>query len=467
MKILELFEHNQIKLSRSDFVDQLSSDGNSTEAESIAELIATYPNGELRRFHPLGNEQPAAIVVHKSGGVNFVLKFTSHFFVGIDWIIPGKLAVRVRPKIDQKSISNHDTESFLEVDVLGMLNEVVSANLESGHYDGLITFPSDSSPIEKGGDTIGAYQFLIAQYLSLLKRLVQKGLRRQYVAHEEIYKRKLRGRILWSKTFSKPSAHLADRIACEPVIFTQDTDENRYLKAGLNAAGVTMGKLPSGLKSYALRQQFRYVLKGFEEVSDTDESTRPRFVKTNPVFKDYSTAIEMTRNIFSMDSISFARTQNQATVLPHWLYMPKLFELYVYAKLLATKQPGDQLTYHLQVGRQELDYLCNVNAFKETVIKSPYAIVDAKYKLRYDNDSGTIDRDDARQLSGYARFRPVFDKLNEWGMPKQDTKPNIPCLIVHPTLNPLAPTSIDFSRIRESNNWLEFYLLDIRLPILQ
>ncbi len=149
MKILELFEHNQIKLSRSDFVDQLSSDGNSTEAESIAELIATYPNGELRRFHPLGNEQPAAIVVHKSGGVNFVLKFTSHFFVGIDWIIPGKLAVRVRPKIDQKSISNHDTESFLEVDVLGMLNEVVSANLESGHYDGLITFPSDSSPIEK------------------------------------------------------------------------------------------------------------------------------------------------------------------------------------------------------------------------------------------------------------------------------------------------------------------------------
>ena len=467
MKILELFEHNQLELSRSDFEERLSLDGNLTEAESIARLIATRPNGEMHRFHPLGIEQPPAIIVQKSGGENFVLKFSSHYFVGIDWIIPGKLAVRVRPKIDQKSQSKHNADTFTEIDVLGMLNEIVSANLESKHYDGLITFPSDSTPIEKGGDTVGAYQFLIAQYLSILKRLVQKGLRRQYIARQEIYKRKLRGRILWSKTFSKPSAHLADRIACEPVIFTQDTDENRYLKAGLNAAGVTLGKLPSGLKSEALRQQFRYILKAFEEVSDTDESTRPRFVKTNPVFKDYSIAIEMTRNIFAMESVGFARTQNKATVLPHWLYMPKLFELYVYSKLLATKQSGDHLAYHLQVGKQELDYLCNVNAFKQTAVKSQYVIVDAKYKLRYDNDSGAIDRDDARQLSGYARFKPVFNKLNEWGMSIHETTTIIPCLIVHPTLNPLAPTTIEFHRIRESKNWLGFYLLDIRLPVLQ
>lgn len=468
MKIIELFEHKQLEFTRSRLIEHLASDGNLAEAERVAQIVAARPDGDLRRVYPLGAEQPAAIIAEKKGGENFILKISSHYFVGIDWIIPGVLAVRVRPKIDQKSLKANDGTVLYEIDVLGMLNEIVNVDFDSKHYEGLLSLYTETEPIEKGGDTVGMYQFLIADYIAVLKRITQKGLRRQYLARQEIYKRKLHGRVLWSKTFSKPSAHLADRIACEPVIFTRDTDENRYLKAGLIAAGIIMGNLPDSLKSESLRRQFRYVLKAFGDVSNTDESTRPRFVKTNPVFKDYSLAIEMTRSIFDMESIGYARDRSTATVLPHWLYMPKLFELYVYAKLMDVTKPEDRLAYHLKLKKQELDYLCNIKSLIGTAIKNSFAIIDAKYKLSYDNESGAIELEDARQLSGYARFKPIYKKLIEWKLLEQDSssKTIIPCLIIHPTLNPIAPTSIDFSRIRESNNWLDFYLLDIRLPVL-
>lgn len=465
MKILELFEHKTLELTRSALLARLSVDGNQEEAERVIGTLATHRNGELRRVHPLGNDQPAAILVEKLGGENFTLRISSTFFVGIDWIIPGVLAVRVHPKIEKAfQDKNFDEKSqTFEIDVLGMLNKIVAAEFDSIHYEGLISYSSDAMPIPKGGDAIGVRQFLIAEYLALLKHIARKGLRRQYIAHQEVYKRKLRGRILWSKTFSKPSAHLADRIVCEPVGFTRDTDENQYLKAGLRAAGNILGKIPSGLKSKEIRSLFQFVLAAFEEVSDTDESTRPRFVKTNPVFNDYSMAIEMTRRIFAMESVGYARSQNSATVLPHWLYMPKLFELYVYSLIQSAIEPKDKVVYHLNVGKQELDYLLSIQAL-EPHLKTRFAIADAKYKMIYDKDLSSIARDDARQISGYARFAPVHEKLYEWGMSKELSRNLLPCLVIHPTLNPSAPLSIDFNQIRYSKNWLGFWLLGVRLP---
>ena len=144
--------------------------------------------------------------------------------------------------------------------------------------------------------------------------------------------------------------------------------------------------------------------------------------------------------------------------------MPKLFELYVYSKLNHIIRPGDSIIYHACAGRQELDYLCSIKELAKTTMKSKLAIIDAKYKLCYKTNSLFIDLDDARQLSGYARLKSVHDKLHELGMPKHPKGSMIPCLVVHPTLDSSAPYTIDFNRLRKSQNWLEFYLLDIRLP---
>lgn len=454
MKILELYEHQKLELRRADLVDLLGKDA---EAERVAATLARRSNGLLREVRPLGEEQPAAIVVEKSGGESFVLKVQSMFFVGIDWIVPGILAVRVRPKLDIGR-NNRTTE----IDVLAMLEEALSEGFVAEHYEGLLSTSSDPTPIEGGGDHMGLQYFLVAEYLALLHRIVRKGLRRQYVAHQEVFHRKLRGRILWGKTFSKPSANFADRIVCEPVGFTKDTEENRYLKAGLRAADVMMGKLPTGFKSEGLRGLFRLLIAAFEEVSDTDESTRPRFVRANPVFREYAAAIAMTKRIFEMESVGYARSSATATVPPHWLYMPKLFELYVYSKFRAAIAQEDRLVYHLAVKKQELDYLCDVKALLQTPVRGRYAVADAKYKMLY--EKGRMDRDDARQLSGYARFAPVHKQLHEWGMPEEASTSLLPCLIIHPTLDDSYETKLDFNRIVGNENWLGFSTLAIRLP---
>lgn len=458
MKILELYEHQTLELNRSDLVARLvAADGDEAGAERVAASLVARANGLLREVRPLGENQPAAILAEKAGGENFVLKLASTFFVGMDWIVPGVLAVRVRPKID-----NLREDRTTEIDVLGMLEEILEEAFDAEHYNGLLFTSSDTTPINGGGDYVGLRYFLVAEYLALLHRIVRKGLRRQYVAQQEVFHRKLRGRIVWSKTFSKPSANFADRIVCEPVGFTKDTEENRYLKAGLRAADIMMGKLPSSFKSKGLRGIFRLLIAAFDEVSDTDESTRPRFVKANPVFRDYAAAIAMTKRIFEMDSVGYAQNRTTATVPPHWLYMPKLFELYVYAKFRAAIKKDDRLIYHLTVEKQELDYLCDIKALLNTPVGGRYAVVDAKYKMLY--DEGRIDRDDARQLSGYARFAPVHKELHEWGMPEAASASLLPCLIIHPTLDDAYETRLDFSRIVGNEKWLGFSTLAIRLP---
>lgn len=458
MKILELYEHQTLELKRQDLIARLVAvDGDVAGAERVATVLAARSNGVLREVRPLGLNQPAAVIAEKTGGASFVLKLASTFFVGIDWIVPGVLAVRIRPKID-----NVSEDRTTEIDVLGMLEEILREAFDAEHYDGLLSTSSDTTLIEGGGDYVGLQYFLVAEYLALLHRIVRKGLRRQYVAQQEVFHRKLRGRIVWSKTFSKPSANFADRIVCEPVGFTKDTDENRYLKAGLRAADIMMGKLPNNFKIKGLRGIYRLLITAFDEVSDTDESTRPRFVKANPVFRDYAAAIAMTKRIFEMESVGYARNRTAATVPPHWLYMPKLFELYVYAKFRAAIKDDDRLIYHLAVERQELDYLCDIEALLHTPVGGRYAVADAKYKMLY--DKGGVDRDDARQLSGYARFALVHRKLYEWGMPMEASASLLPCLIIHPTLNDAYETRLDFSRIVGNKKWLGFSTLAIRLP---
>lgn len=130
-------------------------------------------------------------------------------------------------------------------------------------------------------------------------------------------------------------------------------------------------------------------------------------MKANPVFRDYAAAIAMTKRIFEMDSVGYA--QNRATI-----------------------KNDDRLIYHLTVEKQALDYLCDIKAFLNTPVGGRYAVVDAKYKMLY--DEGRIDRDDARQLSGYARFAPVHGKLHDWGIPEAASASLLPCLII-PTLD--------------------------------
>jgi len=62
-----------------------------------------------------------------------------------------------------------------------------------------------------------------------------------------------------------------------------------------------------------------------------------------------------------------------------------------------------------------------------------------------------------RQISGYARLKAVYDKLNI------DYKQTIDCLIIYPNQTMETPEYIDFNQIESLPSYVQFYKLGVRL----
>ena len=84
-------------------------------------------------------------------------------------------------------------------------------------------------------------------------------------------------------------------------------------------------------------------------------------------------------------------------------------------------------------------------------------VVDAKYKPQYADKK--INKEDIRQIAGYARLKEVYDIL------KVDYTKNIDCLIIYPNLNDGNDDFVDVNfKVNSLNKYIGFYKLDIKLP---
>jgi len=184
--------------------------------------------------------------------------------------------------------------------------------------------------------------FLITEYLNILQRIVRKGLKKSYYRVEENLNNKVKGHILVSRTIQRNLAkgRITDNV-CRYQVYDIDSPENR---------------------------------------------------------KEYFTAVEYAQLLLRRFSYDITLVgKSQIVTPPFWIDMSKLFELYVFGKLKKIFIGKREIQYHVKAHRQELDYL-----LKPTEWTEPY-VIDAKYKPRY-KQGGGITMDDAREVSGYARF---------------------------------------------------------------
>ncbi|NHQ72821.1 hypothetical protein HAP39_20365 [Elizabethkingia miricola] len=102
-------------------------------------------------------------------------------------------------------------------------------------------------------------------------------------------------------------------------------------------------------------------------------------------------------------NISESLNKDKSLHPPFWIDMSKLFELYVFKKLGERFPLDGEVKYHQKHNRQEPDFILNTK-------NGIQAVVDAKYKPRYQTGNPSID--DARQLAGYTRLNSIYKELN-------------------------------------------------------
>lgn len=375
---------------------------------------------------------------------------TGSYFVGIDWIKEGELAAQVSPKMN---------DGF-EVDYVRMLNESLSEPDNFDHLKDLISIRFDKPSIRVNQEQDLLSIFLITEYLNILQRIVRKGLKKSFYMVEENLNNKVKGHILVSRTIHQnlTRGRITDNV-CRYQVYDIDSEENRILKKALTFCKKQLEVYKHALDITSLEQKIRYVKPYFDMVGDEISIKSMKTFKSNPVFKEYYTAVEFAQLLLKRFSYDITITgKKEIDTPPFWIDMSKLFELYVFGNLRKIFTGKNEIQYHLKAHYQELDYLLNPTEWPE-----PY-VIDAKYKPRYKN-SGGITIDDAREVGGYARLSSIYHKL---GL-DEDTALPIKCLIIYPDQKQeerFTFTRTDEPKFDKVTGYIRFYKLGIRLPVI-
>ncbi len=396
-----------------------------------------------------------ARIVEESGSPT--LYCSTSYFIGLSWVIPEKLAVFIQPKMDTGTVGHQDS---VEIDYLAMVKEALSnADLRIEDLAGLQEIKSEEKPIPIKSEDSGLVIFVILQFLTLIDKIRRRGLRRSFYSTQEAFHYAMKGRILLSKSLRDARTSSAtDHLTCSIQQFDIDTPENQYLKRALKKTLAILQK-PAYQSETVLIEKARLGLRAFEVVGDIYNAPAIRLKKINPLFRDYVEALRLAEKIISMDSLGFQNTDGVTYLSPYWIDMSKLFELYVLQRLRKAVGIDGTVEYQLPAHYQVLDFLC---CAPEMPSNLQFFIADAKYK-KYDERS--LEKEDLRQVAGYARLEGVIEKLEEWKRPKTDAVKVIPCLILYPVVNKLSQAkTISLDKVTHVTGWKEIYKIGVPLP---
>lgn len=371
-------------------------------------------------------------------------RFETSYFVGVDWIVENELPIYVKPKLD------NDTS---EVNYVKMLFEVLKEPENYNHLDQLceINFEKPSIAIEQKQDLLTP--LLLIQYINILKKIVQKGLKKSYYTVTKNLNAKVKGKILINETIKKN--HFNNKMLysyCQYSEFGINSTENKVLKKALAFSIAAMQNL-KGIDISSLNGLVNYIQPAFINVDSEVNINELKGIKPNKLYKEYEQALKFAKHILRRYGYNIS-TANSTTINtpPFWIDMSKLFELYVFSKLKERFTEHKEVTYHQKFNYLEPDFIVNTN---DGVTKM---VVDAKYKPQY--QEGNVSTEDIRQISGYARLKKIY-KFLEFEEDKI-----IDCLVIYSNQ---SANRKDFKgdnfNIEEEKEYNRFYKIGIELPV--
>ena len=341
----------------------------------------------------------------------------AHYYIGASWFIKDKCAFVVKPKV--------------EVDYIKLFMTALELNSENeaAYFSNYYYIDFEKPAIKTNALDNVITPLLILHYISLLRHLVSKGLKKGYVVREENLQSKVRGRILLQRHLTKNVfAKREDRVFCRFQEFTEDIPENRILKKALSFSVRFINQLPS-FKSHLqeLTPHLSMIGSAFENVSEDVTIAQVAKVNAGKIFRHYEAAIKVAKLILRHFDYSIDKASDETQeVRPFCIDMPRLYEMYVLS--LLRKAYGDQIQFQVKGCRKtQVDYIKKSENEK--------LIIDAKYKPQYNEGNRGI-LDDIREISGYARDKKILDTL-EWNLEDEFAKGNYfpKCLIIYPDPN--------------------------------
>jgi len=322
---------------------------------------------------------------------------SSSYYIGLDCFPNLGANIYIEPKINNEE---------KQVNYVQMLLESLKEPENFEHLDGLISTKFDDDWIEIDNQLQPLLTpFLIAQFLSVVKDLVKKGLKKSYYEKVENLNNKVKGKVLVGQQIKQNILkNRYTKTICKFQEFGFDIELNQFLKFVLSRVSIHLEDYSKNSDIYKNVVEIqRYCNGGFHQVSDYTFS-KLDLKESNPFFKNYNRAIQLGNQILALNDYNISKNSNKAKTLhpPFWIDMSKLFELFVFGKLRDRYSLEGEVQYHKKFNKQEPDFILNTNCG----IK---AVVDAKYKPRYSNGNPTME--DARQLAGYTRLNSVYKEL--------------------------------------------------------
>lgn len=373
-------------------------------------------------------------------------KIESNYFIGVDWIIEGQLALNIHPKINK----NED-----EVDYLKMLLDSVRHPETMNNLDNLFEVYWDEPKITISQKNDFLTPFLLLEFLGLLRQIVKKGLRKSYYQVEKNLYSRVKGKILVGTTIKhNASKNRMLHTYCSFQEFGVDTFENRLLKKALQFAKIYLSTYDQLVDTKGLLDLFNFINPAFEKVSTEVEIRKIKDYKSNRFFKEYDDALRIAKMIFERFGYNFSSiAENEIETPPFWIDMSRLFEIYVLGLLKDAYGSDVHFQFEADVNNH-LDYLLNAGDEK--------LVIDAKYKPKYIKTKGK-EETDIRQLSGYARLQKVYKEL--YG--NEDFDKIIPGLIIYPDQKN-GLDKIDRGKLKSKpiKSYIDIFKLGIKLPII-
>lgn len=374
------------------------------------------------------------------------------YYIGATWLTNDRALV-----VTPKQIAYDESQ---ETDFIAMFLAALKFAPSSEYFSKFYGINFDEPQIETESLDEQLTPLLIVHYVWTLKKLISKGLKKNYIIREENLKSKVRGRIMLQKNLQKNIfTQRLDRVYCKFQEYSVDISENKLLKKALMFSQNYLNKFASDKNAFTeIVEHINNIKPAFSQVSDEIEVHEIKSIRKNKLFKEYTETLRLAKMILQRFDYSMTKSKSDLkSVPPFWIDMSRLYEVYVYSKLHAAY--GDTVRFQVKG---------ECNSVVDFIKIDEQLIMDTKYK-NYKKQSSNDLLNDIRQLSGYARDEKILESLN-----LHTEEKIVQCVIIYPELE---SSSIENETIFESSvpilelvqghkipGFRNFYRLCVKLP---